>query len=128
MNVKLGSDEYPGYSEEEALAEAGRCLDCKRPVCVEGCPVNIDIPGFIRLMMERKYVEAARLIKETNALPAVCGRGCPQELQCELKCVLQGKGCGIEIGKLERFVADFVGNVATSVWGGWRWWGRGRRG
>ncbi|MFB3789005.1 MAG: NADPH-dependent glutamate synthase [bacterium] len=97
-----------GYSVEQARAEAYRCLDCKNPKCVEGCPVGVDIPRFIRLVRERKYLEAARVIKETNVLPAVCGRVCPQETQCEVRCVLQGKREPVAIGRLERFVADYA--------------------
>src|SRR3989338_6337758 len=72
-----------GYTPEEAVGEARRCIQCKKPLCVGGCPVNIDIPWFIRLIAEGKFLEAARKIKETNGLPAVCGRVCPQEDQCE---------------------------------------------
>jgi len=101
-------DEVPlGYSSEQAQAEAERCLQCKRPFCLEGCPVNVDIPGFIGLIVEAKFAEAARKIKETNCLPAVCGRVCPQESQCEARCVLGKKGDPVAIGRLERFVADY---------------------
>jgi glutamate synthase (NADPH) small chain len=101
-------DEVPfGYSPEEAMAEAGRCLQCKKFPCVEGCPVNIQIPGFIALIKEGKFVEAAWKIKETNALPAICGRVCPQETQCEERCILAKKGQPVSIGSLERFVADW---------------------
>nr|NQU91059.1 NADPH-dependent glutamate synthase [Bacteroidota bacterium] len=96
-----------GYTSELALLEAGRCLQCKKPLCVEGCPVNVDIPGFIRLVTEQKFDVAARKIKETNLLPAVCGRVCPQESQCEAKCILGVKDTPVAIGRLERFVADF---------------------
>ncbi len=96
-----------GYTEEQAVLEAERCLQCKKPKCVEGCPVNVDIPGFIALIKERKFMEAARKIKETNSLPAICGRVCPQETQCEEKCVLGKKSEPVAIGKLERFVADY---------------------
>lgn len=96
-----------GYTPEAAMAEASRCLGCKKPRCVEGCPVNVDIPAFITLIKEGKYVEAARKIKETNALPAICGRVCPQETQCEEKCVLGLKGEPVAVGRLERFVADY---------------------
>jgi glutamate synthase (NADPH/NADH) small chain len=96
-----------GYTEEEALLEAQRCLHCKKPFCVMGCPVDIDIPGFIRLISEKDFIGAARKIKETNSLPAVCGRVCPQENQCEEVCILGKKGDPVAIGRLERFVADY---------------------
>jgi len=101
-------DEVPlGYTEEAALAEASRCLGCKKPKCIEGCPVAVDIPGFIALVKEGKFAEAARKIKETNVLPAVCGRVCPQETQCEAVCVLGKKSAPVAVGRLERFVADW---------------------
>ncbi len=101
-------EEVPyGYSEQSAILEASRCLACKKPRCVEGCPVNIDIPGFIALVQEGKFIEAAWKIKEQNALPAVCGRVCPQEEQCEKLCVLGVKGEPVAIGRLERFAADY---------------------
>ena len=101
-------EEVPfGYSPETAILEANRCIKCKKPGCVEGCPVNIDIPGFISLIQEGRFIEAARLIKEQNALPAVCGRVCPQEEQCEKKCILGVKGEPVAIGRLERFAADY---------------------
>jgi glutamate synthase (NADPH/NADH) small chain len=101
-------DEVPlGYTPEDARAEAERCLKCKKPKCVEGCPVRVDIPGFIALVAEGKFVEAARKIKQTNCLPAVCGRVCPQETQCETLCILGKKNDPIAVGRLERFVADF---------------------
>jgi len=96
-----------GYSVEEARAEASRCLQCKKPKCVEGCPVNVDIPGFIALIEEGKFAEAARKIKETNCLPAICGRVCPQETQCEARCIVGKKGEPSAIGRLERFAADY---------------------
>lgn len=96
-----------GYTSELALLEAGRCLQCKNPHCVAGCPVNIDIPGFIQLITEEKYDAAAKKIKETNILPAVCGRVCPQESQCELVCIVGKKDEPVAIGRLERFVADY---------------------
>ena len=96
-----------GYTEEQAAEEAGRCLQCKKPACSTGCPVEIDIPAFISLVAEKKFVEAAKKIKETNSLPAVCGRVCPQEIQCENKCVVGKKGEPVSIGRLERFVADW---------------------
>ncbi|MBE5972767.1 MAG: NADPH-dependent glutamate synthase, partial [Lachnoclostridium sp.] len=96
-----------GYNEEEAVAEAGRCLGCKNAKCVEGCPVKINIPGFIGAIKENNYEEAANIIAKSSALPAVCGRVCPQESQCEGKCIRGIKGEAISIGKLERFVADW---------------------
>jgi glutamate synthase (NADPH/NADH) small chain len=102
-------EEVPkGYSPETAQLEASRCLDCKKPLCVAGCPVNIDIPGFVRLIKEGKFVEAAMKLKEQTALPAVCGRVCPQETQCEEKCVLTKKFESVAIGRLERFAADYA--------------------
>ncbi|MBU0580020.1 MAG: NADPH-dependent glutamate synthase [Candidatus Margulisbacteria bacterium] len=95
-----------GLSEEQALIEAQRCLQCKNRPCVNGCPVQVQIPEFIKLITEKKYVEAALKIKETNNLPAMCGRVCPQEDQCEKECILQKTGKPIGIGYLERFVAD----------------------
>ena len=97
-----------GYNEEEAVTEAQRCLHCKNPMCVKGCPVNIDIPGFISHLKEKDFEGAAREIAKYSALPAVCGRVCPQETQCEGKCVLGNKGDAVSIGKLERFTADWA--------------------
>lgn len=96
-----------GYDAEEAKAEASRCLKCKNARCVTGCPVSIDIPGFIRKVEEGSFEEAAEVIALSSALPAVCGRVCPQESQCEGKCVRGIKGEPVSIGKLERFVADW---------------------
>ena len=96
-----------GYNEEEAVAEAERCLNCKNARCIAGCPVNIDIPAFINEVKEKRYEDAANTIAKSSALPAVCGRVCPQESQCEGKCVRGIKGEPISIGKLERFVADW---------------------
>ncbi|RKZ26128.1 glutamate synthase (NADPH), homotetrameric [bacterium] len=96
-----------GYTEELAVKEAERCLQCPRPFCVDGCPVKVKIPEFIKLVKERKFSEAAKKIKEDNVLPAICGRVCPQEEQCEKKCVLGIKGEPVAIGRLERFVADW---------------------
>jgi glutamate synthase (NADPH/NADH) small chain len=101
-------DEVPyGYTPELAVQEANRCLGCGKPKCVDGCPVNIDIPAFVQLVQDGKFLEAARKIKEQNALPAVCGRVCPQEEQCEQACVLGIKHDPVAIGRLERFVADY---------------------
>lgn len=96
-----------GYSDETARLEASRCLQCKRPTCVDGCPVRIDIPGFIKAIRDGDFLESIRVIKLTNSLPAVCGRVCPQEEQCEQLCVLTKKGESVAIGKLERFAADY---------------------
>ena len=104
-----------GYTEEQALNEAGRCLKCKKPFCVEGCPVNVQIPDFIKLIQEQKYIDAAKIIKETNSLPAVCGRVCPQEDQCEKACILNKKGDPVRIGYLERFVADELEKAGEKV-------------
>ncbi len=96
-----------GFALDAALSEARRCLQCKRPSCVPGCPVEIDIPGFINALAEERFEEAVRVLKEKNALPAICGRVCPQETQCEAACVLGRKGEPVAIGALERFVADW---------------------
>ncbi len=96
-----------GYTEKLAVEEASRCLGCKKPFCIEGCPVAIDIPGFIKCIVEGDFATGVKKIKETNALPAVCGRVCPQEDQCEIKCVLGKKGEPVSIGRLERFLADW---------------------
>jgi len=98
-----------GYTEEEAVAEANRCLQCKVPLCVRGCPVNIDIPGFIRYVREKHFEKAAEVIKKYNNLPAICGRVCPQENQCEAQCVVgrMKDHEPVAIGRLERFVADW---------------------
>ncbi|HPM55454.1 MAG TPA: NAD(P)-dependent oxidoreductase, partial [Methanoculleus sp.] len=95
-----------GLSADEAIAEAERCLQCKKPLCIKGCPVCIDIPAFIRKIAEGDFPGAARAIKEQNMLPAICGRVCPQETQCEGVCILGNKETAIRIGALERFVAD----------------------
>lgn len=96
-----------GFNEEQAVAEAGRCLHCKNPMCVRSCPVNIRIPDFIAAVKERNFAQAAQIIAEDSTLPAVCGRVCPQESQCEGSCILGKKGEPIAIGALERFVADW---------------------
>ncbi|HIS32347.1 MAG TPA: NADPH-dependent glutamate synthase [Candidatus Limivivens intestinipullorum] len=97
-----------GYNQEEATEEASRCLGCKKAKCVEGCPVNIDIPAFIHQVKEGNIEEAYQIISQSSALPAICGRVCPQESQCEGKCIRGIKGDPISIGKLERFVADWA--------------------
>jgi len=99
-----------GYTPELAMEEALRCIQCKDPVCIAGCPVNVKIDEFIELVAEGKFLEAAQKIKEDNALPAICGRVCPQEDQCEQVCVIAKKGEPVAIGNLERFVADYERN------------------
>jgi len=96
-----------GFSEEQALLEARRCIDCKNPTCISGCPVEINIPHFIRSILKRDYVGAANIIREKSSLPAICGRVCQQEDQCEARCVNAIKGTSVGIGRLERFVADY---------------------
>lgn len=97
-----------GYNKEEAMEEASRCINCKNAQCIKGCPVSINIPGFIEKVKEGKIEEAYQIISESSALPAVCGRVCPQESQCEGKCIRGIKGEPVSIGKLERFVADWA--------------------
>ena len=97
-----------GYNKEEAMEEAARCLHCKNAKCVQGCPVNINIPDFIGEVKEGKFEEAYKVISQSSALPAICGRVCPQESQCEGKCIRGIKGEAVSIGKLERFVADWA--------------------
>ena len=97
-----------GYNAEEAMAEAARCLNCKNAQCMKGCPVSINIPAFIAQVKEGNFEEAYHIISESSALPAVCGRVCPQENQCEGKCIRGIKGEAVAIGKLERFVADWA--------------------
>lgn len=96
-----------GYTDDEAIREASRCLGCKNPKCVDGCPVSINIPNFIAYIKKGEFEEAAKEVAKYSALPAVCGRVCPQESQCEGKCVLGIKGDPVSIGKLERFIADW---------------------
>ena len=97
-----------GYNAEEAMAEASRCIGCKNAPCMGGCPVSINIPGFIAKVKEGNFAEAFQIISESSALPAVCGRVCPQETQCEHRCIRGIKGEAVSIGKLERFVADWA--------------------
>jgi glutamate synthase (NADPH/NADH) small chain len=109
-----------GYSPEEAIGEAKRCIRCKKPYCIEGCPVNIDIPAFIKLIEDGDFLGAAKKIKETNSLPAICGRVCPQEDQCEKVCIIGKRKDtpSVAIGNLERFAADYeaeYGNVHIEV-------------
>ncbi len=108
---KKNFQEVPfGLTPEMAIAESWRCIECKNPKCIEGCPVEVDIPAFILKVRAGDFVGAARKIKETNALPAICGRVCPQEEQCEKVCVLGAKYKPVAIGYMERFVADFERN------------------
>ncbi|MBY9013269.1 MAG: dihydropyrimidine dehydrogenase, partial [Candidatus Lokiarchaeota archaeon] len=96
-----------GLTEEMVELETQRCLQCENPLCVAGCPVNIKIPQFIKLLKEKKYIKALYKIKTDNLLPAICGRVCPQETQCEQACILNKLGEPIAIGQLERFIADW---------------------
>jgi glutamate synthase (NADPH/NADH) small chain len=104
-----------GYSEEQALEEAARCLSCPKPQCVTSCPVELEIPAFIKLIKEKKYDEAIKKIKEKNSLPAICGRVCPQEEQCQKACVLCKIGEPSSIGRLERFAADYELKKGTEI-------------
>ncbi len=107
-------EEVPlGYTSEEAIKEATRCLQCKKPLCVSGCPVGVDIPGFIRHIKEGRFTNAARNLWSKNSLPAVCGRVCPQEIQCEAVCIVGKKDDSVAIGNLERFAADYERNHTT---------------
>ncbi len=109
-------DEVPlGYGEETAITEANRCIKCRVPHCIDGCPVNIDIPAFLDLITRGEFAKAAQKIKETNVLPAICGRVCPQENQCEKTCVLSKKHKSVAIGRLERFVADYEREKGLTV-------------
>ena len=104
-----------GYTAEQAIDEANRCLNCKNPVCVKGCPVNVPIPQFIKKVQEGDFEGAYQVISLTSSLPAVCGRVCPQETQCEAKCIRGIKGEPVGIGRLERFVADYHNEHATEA-------------
>ena len=95
-----------GYNADEAMEEASRCINCKNAKCMQGCPVSINIPAFVHEVKEGNFEKAYQIISESSALPAICGRVCPQESQCEGKCIRGIKGEAISIGKLERFVAD----------------------
>lgn len=105
-----------GYTEEEAMMEASRCLNCKNPQCRPGCPVSIDIPKFIKEIADGEFEEAAKTLAEYSALPAVCGRVCPQETQCEKTCILTKRGESVAIGKLERFAADWARKKGIEVY------------
>jgi glutamate synthase (NADPH) small chain len=102
-----------GYTEELALGEAKRCMQCKKPRCVTGCPVEIDIPGFISCIVRKDFQAGIRKLKQKNCLPAVSGRVCPQESQCESQCILKNKGAEVAIGRLERFLADWEAKEGT---------------
>jgi glutamate synthase (NADPH/NADH) small chain len=104
-----------GYDEERAVAEAERCLQCPNPRCVQGCPVDINIPAFIKEIKEKNFVAASEKIKEKNSLPAVCGRVCPQENQCQQMCVLGKMGDPISIGRLERFASDYERTQGVTI-------------
>jgi glutamate synthase (NADPH/NADH) small chain len=104
-----------GYTEEQAVAEANRCLQCPKPQCVQGCPVEVNITAFIKLIREGKFDEAVKKVKEKNSLPAICGRVCPQEEQCQKFCVLGKVGDPVSIGRLERFVADWERQRSIAV-------------
>ncbi|MFP3974601.1 MAG: NADPH-dependent glutamate synthase [Dehalococcoidia bacterium] len=97
-----------GYSYEQAVEEANRCIQCKKPGCINGCPVNVDIPGFVGALAQGNLPQAAQVLWKHNSLPAICGRVCPQETQCESQCSLANKGAPVAIGRLERFVADWA--------------------
>ena len=104
-----------GYSEDQVLQEAERCMACKKPKCVEGCPVEIEIDRFLEAVRGRDYRNAIQIIKEKNSLPAICGRVCPQETQCQAGCILSKKGNAIEIGRIERFLADWERDHGVQV-------------
>ena len=104
-----------GYTAEQAIDEANRCLNCKNPICVKGCPVNVPIPQFIKKVQEGDFEGAYQVISLTSSLPAVCGRVCPQETQCEAKCIRGIKGEPVGIGRLERFVADYHNENSTEA-------------
>ncbi|PIV63638.1 MAG: dihydropyrimidine dehydrogenase, partial [bacterium (Candidatus Ratteibacteria) CG01_land_8_20_14_3_00_40_19] len=103
VRIKNFNEVALGYSREQAVREASRCLQCKKPFCIEGCPVEIDIPKFIKEIKNSNFSQAIATLKEKNNLPGVCGRVCPQESQCEKLCILAKKGQPISIGRLERF-------------------------
>ena len=103
-----------GFTKEDAIAEANRCLDCKKPLCMQGCPVGVNIPGFISKIRDEDWAGALETIKGDNLLPSVCGRVCPQENQCEGKCILGRKGEAVAIGQLERMVGDMAEEVGRA--------------
>ena len=112
--IKDFNEVAQGFTVEDASAEAARCLQCANPTCISGCPVEIDIKSFIRFIREGDYESAIRKIKEKNNLPGICGRVCPQEVQCEEACVLNRRGAPIAIGALERFAADYERSMGPS--------------
>ena len=107
VRAKNFSEVALGYSLKQALAEANRCIMCPKRNCVTGCPVSVDIPGFVEAMRDGDMPRAVKALKSKNALPGICGRVCPQETQCEVACVINKRGAPIAIGRLERFVADW---------------------
>jgi glutamate synthase (NADPH/NADH) small chain len=107
LRVKNFEEVALGYSHQQAKAEAERCIQCPKPTCIEGCPVEINIPGFIKAIADDDMSEAVKILKDKNSLPGICGRVCPQETQCESQCVFAKKGAPIAIGRLERYVADW---------------------
>ncbi len=113
--VKNFEEVATGYAREQAIAEASRCLQCPKHPCVDGCPVEVDIPGFIKALQESDMPRAARILKDKNSLPGICGRVCPQETQCEASCTIDKKGAPIAIGRLERYVADWERAQASPV-------------
>ncbi len=115
VRAKNFSEVALGYTEAEAQEEASRCLCCPNPLCRTGCPVEVPIPTFVKCIKEKKYAEGIAAIKSKNALPAVCGRVCPQEVQCQSKCVIGKMGDPISIGRLERFLADWERNNGSQL-------------
>ena len=113
--IKNYDEVIQGYTPEQAMAEANRCLECGRPLCIEGCPVNVNIPAFLKLVAKGDFHGAVNLVKETNSLPAVTGRVCPQEQQCEGKCALSKRFESVAIGRLERFVADWEAAQSSTL-------------
>ncbi len=113
--VKHFNEVALGYTEKQATLEASRCLGCKKPQCVDGCPVEVDIPAFIKLLQEKNYSGAIAKIKEKNNLPGICGRVCPQESQCEKLCILGKKEQPVAIGRLERFGADWTSGTSQKL-------------
>ena len=104
-----------GFTKEQAIREANRCLQCSKPKCIQGCPVEIRIPDFIKYIAQGDFDSAIDIIKKDNSLPAICGRVCPQETQCEEYCILSKKSVAVSIGHLERFVADYERSKGIKV-------------